>query len=62
MAKKPRRISDGATFEDVQALLLKITWQLRTMAPPPNVVKSLDQTEAQVELVIARCNRELLLH
>jgi hypothetical protein len=62
MAKKRARIAEGATFEEVEALLLKVTRQLRTMAPPPHVAKNLDQIEAQVELMMARGEGKLLLH
>ena len=62
MDKKRMRIAEGATFEEIQALLLKVTRQLRTMAPLPDVADTLDQIEARVELTMARCNGNLLLH
>jgi hypothetical protein len=37
-----------ATFEEVQAFLLKLTRQLRTLAPPAHVLVTLDQIEADV--------------
>jgi hypothetical protein len=43
-----RRISDGATFEDAQALLLKATRQLRTLMADGADVGPLDQIEAQM--------------
>jgi hypothetical protein len=46
MAKK-RKISDGATFEDVQALLLKCTRQMRSLMPSGADLSSLDRIEAE---------------
>jgi hypothetical protein len=54
MSSKRARISDGAKFEDLQALLLKLTRQLRTMGPSGQVVCNLDQIEAEVEQLRAR--------
>jgi hypothetical protein len=34
MAKKRARISDGATFEELQAFLFKLARQLRSLEPP----------------------------
>jgi len=62
MNRKRKLISEGATIEEVQALLLKVTRQLRTMAPPPDAEKNLDQTEAWLELIMARCIGEIILH
>jgi len=47
MAKKRTRISDGATFEEVQALLLKTTRQLRALMPPGADLSRLNETEAR---------------
>ena len=47
MAKK-RKISDGATFEDVQALLLKCTRRLRALTPPGADLRDLDRMEAEI--------------
>jgi hypothetical protein len=47
MAKK-RRISDGATFGEVQALLLKCTRQLRALMPPGADLSHLDDIEARM--------------
>jgi hypothetical protein len=54
MAKKRGKISGGAIFEDVEALLLKAAKQLRTMAPPAHVVVTLNQIEADVERMRAQ--------
>jgi hypothetical protein len=62
MCEKRGRISEGATIEEVQALLLRVTRQLRTMAPLPHVADNLDQIEARVELLLARGSGNLLLH
>jgi hypothetical protein len=48
MARKRERISDGATFEELQDLILKIARQMRDMPPPPHVVSTLDRIESQV--------------
>jgi hypothetical protein len=48
MAKKRRRIADGATFEEVQALLLRCTRQLRALMPPGEDLSRLDLTEAEL--------------
>jgi hypothetical protein len=48
MSKKRARISDGATFEEVQALLLKLTRQLRTLMPPGADVSRLDRIESEM--------------
>jgi hypothetical protein len=45
---KKRRISDGATYEDVQALLLKCTRHLRTLMPAGSDLSQLDRIEAEV--------------
>jgi hypothetical protein len=47
MAKKRRRISDGATLEEVQALLLKCTRQLRALTPAGADLSGLDRIEAE---------------
>jgi hypothetical protein len=48
MAKDRARISDGATFEEVQALLLKCTRQLRALMPDGADVSPLAQVEAEM--------------
>jgi hypothetical protein len=48
MGKKRRRISDGATFEEVQSLLLKCTRQLRTLMPPGADLRPLDRIETRM--------------
>jgi hypothetical protein len=47
MAEK-RGISEGASFEEVQALLLKCTRRLRTLMPAGADVSELDRIEAEV--------------
>jgi hypothetical protein len=47
MAKR-RRISYGATFEELQALLLKTARQLRAMTPPGADLSDLDRAEAEL--------------
>jgi hypothetical protein len=47
MAKK-RWISDGATFEEVQALSLECTRQLRTLMPPGADLSPLGRIEAEM--------------
>jgi hypothetical protein len=48
MARKHARISEGATFEEVEEFLLKLTRQLRTVPSAPHTVKDLDEIEARV--------------
>jgi hypothetical protein len=48
MTERRKRIAEGATVEELQRFLLKLTGQLRTLAPPAHVVKDLDQIEARV--------------
>jgi hypothetical protein len=45
------KISDGATFEEVQALLLKCTRQLRNLMPPGADLSHLDRTEAEQDFL-----------
>jgi hypothetical protein len=49
-AKKPR-ISDGATFEEAQALLLKCTSQLRALMPPGSDASRLDHIDAEQDFL-----------
>jgi hypothetical protein len=44
-------ICDGATFEEVQALLLKCTCQLRTLMPPGSDTSQLDRIEAEQDFL-----------
>jgi hypothetical protein len=62
MAKRRKQLYDGANFEELQTFLLKLTRRLRDTSPPAQVVKELDQTEAWVELMMVRCDGNLLLH
>jgi hypothetical protein len=45
---KKRRISDGATFEEVQALLLRCTHQLRALMPSSADLGGLDRIEDEM--------------
>src|SRR5215469_17936070 len=54
MSSKRARISDGATLEELQALLMKAAKQLRSIAPPGDDVSILDQLEAEMEQMKAR--------
>jgi hypothetical protein len=56
-----QRISDSATFEKLQDLLLKLSRRMRTMAPSSHVSKDLDLIEARVELMMARGKGKLRL-
>jgi hypothetical protein len=47
MAKK-RRISDGASYEEMQALVLKCTRQLRELMPAGADLSELNRIEAEV--------------
>jgi hypothetical protein len=47
MAKR-RRISDGATLEELQSLLLKTARQLRTLMPHGPDIRDLDRAEAEL--------------
>jgi hypothetical protein len=47
MAEK-RRISDGATFEEVQALLLNCVRRLRALTPLGADLSELERTEAEI--------------
>jgi hypothetical protein len=49
------------TFEGLQALLLKLTGQLRTVGPPPHIVSTLDRIEANVAQMVARGKTKLIL-
>jgi hypothetical protein len=48
MTEKRGRISDGATLEDIQALLLKCSRQLRSLMPAGADLSRLDHIEAEV--------------
>jgi hypothetical protein len=48
MAENRGRISDGAAFEEILTLLLKVARQMREMTPPPHVTEQLDRIEAQM--------------
>ena len=54
MPTKRSRISDGATMEELQALLSKAARQLRTTTRPGHDVSIFNQIEAEVEQMRAR--------
>jgi hypothetical protein len=53
MAKKRARISDGATFEELQAFLFKLAWQLRAMEPPGQDLDMLEWIKTEMALSVS---------
>jgi len=48
MAKNRTRISDGASVEEVQALLLNCVRRLRALTPPGADLSELDRMKAEI--------------